>query len=83
MKDDMVVFDKPLDLVVFVVRAEDGVDAEFCVEDSGLFGVADEGGDLERVAAGMVKKTSKHRASDVPCSPPQRQRSADIRGTHR
>lgn len=69
MEDDMIVLDKPLDLVEFFVNANDGVDAEFCIENGGLLGGADEGGDLEVVAVGMVKETSKNGASDVPSKP--------------
>ena len=54
MEDDMIVLDKPLDLVEFFVDTNDGVDAEFCIENSGLLGGADEGGDLEVVTVGMV-----------------------------
>ncbi len=65
MEDDMIVLDEFLDLVVFLVRSDYSVDAEFCVEDLGFFRLTDEGGDVEGVAVGMVKKSGQDGASDV------------------
>lgn len=54
MKNNMTAFRKLLDLVKFGVRADYSFYAEFVVECVGLFRTADESGNVEGVAAGMI-----------------------------
>ena len=65
MENDMIVLHNLFDPVKFGMRPDESVDAEFVVEDFGLVRTAYKGSYLEGLTAGVVKKTSEDRASNV------------------